>query len=124
LIPLGSHNSPQYTYNPPSSSTDPIPTIGRPLNTTQLASAVDRLRKACEGLKAEVTELYKVVPEGNDGLGYGCWLVRLVPRGVEEIMEVRVAVVGNVDAGKSTTLGVLTRGGLDDGRGKVSLTHI
>lgn len=33
-------------------------------------------------------------------------------------MEVRVAVVGNVDAGKSTTLGVLTRGGLDDGRGK------
>jgi GTPase len=31
-----------------------------------------------------------------------------------------VAVVGNVDAGKSTTLGVLTRGSLDDGRGKVS----
>lgn len=32
--------------------------------------------------------------------------------------EVRCAVVGNVDSGKSTTLGVLTRGGLDDGRGK------
>jgi GTPase len=45
-------------------------------------------------------------------------MVRLTPRGVEEIMEVRVAVVGNVAAGKSTTLGVLTRGGLDDGRGK------
>lgn len=61
------------------------------------------------------------------GAVYGCWLVRLTPRGVEEIMEVRVAVVGNVDAGKSTTLGVLTRGGLDDGRGKVSpmsrITH-
>jgi GTPase len=26
--------------------------------------------------------------------------------------------VGNVDSGKSTTLGVLTRGGLDDGRGR------
>ncbi len=38
-------------------------------------------------------------------------------------MEVRVAVVGNVDAGKSTTLGVLTRGALDDGRGKVSHVH-
>lgn len=36
-------------------------------------------------------------------------------------MEVRVAVVGNVDAGKSTTLGVLTRGGLDDGRGKARI---
>jgi GTPase len=48
----------------------------------------------------------------------------LKPRGVEEIMEVRVAVVGNVDAGKSTTLGVLTRGSLDDGRGKVRVHSI
>jgi len=32
-------------------------------------------------------------------------------------MEVRVAVTGNVDAGKSTLLGVLTHGVLDDGRG-------
>lgn len=29
----------------------------------------------------------------------------------------RVAVVGNVDAGKSTLLGVLTHGELDNGRG-------
>jgi GTPase len=63
--------------------------------------------------------MYCIVDEAKDSC-YGCWLVRLTPRGVEEIMEVRVAVVGNVDAGKSTTLGVLTRGGLDDGRGKVS----
>lgn len=31
--------------------------------------------------------------------------------------QIRVAVVGNVDAGKSTLLGVLTHGALDDGRG-------
>ena len=30
----------------------------------------------------------------------------------------RVAVVGNVDAGKSTLLGVLTHGELDNGRGR------
>ena len=36
----------------------------------------------------------------------------------EDFMEVRVAVVGNVDAGKSTMLGVLTHGVLDDGRGE------
>jgi GTPase len=30
---------------------------------------------------------------------------------------VRIAVVGNVDAGKSTLLGVLTHNILDDGRG-------
>ncbi|KAK0397734.1 hypothetical protein QR680_002243 [Steinernema hermaphroditum] len=34
-----------------------------------------------------------------------------------DFIEVRVAVVGNVDAGKSTLLGVLTHGVLDDGRG-------
>ncbi|KAG8977192.1 hypothetical protein FRC05_002191 [Tulasnella sp. 425] len=45
-------------------------------------------------------------------------LLRLPPNGVEDTIEVRVAVVGNVDSGKSTTLGVLTRGALDDGRGK------
>ncbi|XP_013417602.1 GTP-binding protein 1 isoform X2 [Lingula anatina] len=34
-----------------------------------------------------------------------------------DFMEVRIAVVGNVDAGKSTLLGVLTHGELDNGRG-------
>ncbi|VDN57888.1 unnamed protein product [Dracunculus medinensis] len=37
--------------------------------------------------------------------------------GTEDFLEVRVAVVGNVDAGKSTLLGVLTHSTLDDGRG-------
>ena len=35
----------------------------------------------------------------------------------QDFLEIRVAVVGNVDAGKSTLLGVLTHGVLDDGRG-------
>ncbi|XP_071443464.1 GTP-binding protein 1 [Hetaerina americana] len=35
----------------------------------------------------------------------------------QDFLEVRVAVVGNVDAGKSTLLGVLTHGELDNGRG-------
>ncbi|KAF5393324.1 hypothetical protein D9757_000583 [Collybiopsis confluens] len=45
-------------------------------------------------------------------------LLRLPPLSVSLTPEVRCAVVGNVDSGKSTTLGVLTRGALDDGRGK------
>ena len=36
---------------------------------------------------------------------------------MKDFMEIRVAVVGNVDAGKSTLLGVLTHGELDNGRG-------
>ncbi|KAI8323689.1 P-loop containing nucleoside triphosphate hydrolase protein [Martensiomyces pterosporus] len=46
------------------------------------------------------------------------YLIRRKPASVEEMLEVRVAVAGNVDAGKSTMLGVLTQGQLDDGRGK------
>ncbi|KAG0220971.1 hypothetical protein BGW41_007390, partial [Actinomortierella wolfii] len=45
-------------------------------------------------------------------------MIRKTPKSGEELLEVRVAVVGNVDAGKSTMLGVLTKGILDDGRGK------
>ena len=45
-------------------------------------------------------------------------LLRIPPQNVSLTAEVRCAVVGNVDSGKSTTLGVLTRGGLDDGRGR------
>ncbi|KAK0553150.1 hypothetical protein OC846_002638 [Tilletia horrida] len=44
--------------------------------------------------------------------------VRKNPDSVANLIESRVAVIGNVDAGKSTLLGVLTKGGLDDGRGR------
>ncbi|WVQ98999.1 hypothetical protein IAU59_006131 [Kwoniella sp. CBS 9459] len=117
LISLGSHPSPSHRFtHPPPSANDVIPIEGKPLSSTNLTESIERLRGVCQALNAELNELYRV--EDKDGNGSGCWSVRLTPRGVEEIMEVRVAVVGNVDAGKSTTLGVLTRGGLDDGRGK------
>ncbi|KDN50381.1 P-loop containing nucleoside triphosphate hydrolase protein [Tilletiaria anomala UBC 951] len=45
-------------------------------------------------------------------------MVRRIPASAQELLEIRIAVVGNVDAGKSTMLGVLTKGTLDDGRGK------
>lgn len=38
-------------------------------------------------------------------------------RGTANPMEVRVAIIGNVDSGKSTMVGVMTRSMLDDGRG-------
>ncbi|KAI1393329.1 P-loop containing nucleoside triphosphate hydrolase protein [Hypoxylon trugodes] len=45
-------------------------------------------------------------------------LIRQTPSSIEEVIETRIAVVGNVDAGKSSMLGVLVKGDLDDGRGK------
>ena len=49
---------------------------------------------------------------------YGHVLIRKYPGNVQELPELRICVVGNVDAGKSTLLGVLTKDSLDDGRGK------
>lgn len=49
---------------------------------------------------------------------HGKLLIRQTPATAEEVIETRIAVVGNVDAGKSTMLGVLVKGNLDDGRGK------
>ncbi|KAJ7681626.1 GTP-binding protein 1 [Mycena olivaceomarginata] len=45
-------------------------------------------------------------------------LLCLPPPNVSLTPEVRCTVVGNISSGKSTTLGVLTRGALDDGRGR------
>ncbi|KAK2720390.1 GTP-binding protein 1-like [Artemia franciscana] len=53
----------------------------------------------------------------------GCSGHFLVRHKADELyfVEIRVAVVGNVDAGKSTLLGVLTHGELDNGRGTARL---
>jgi GTPase len=45
-------------------------------------------------------------------------LIRLEHASITRVSEIRLAVIGNVDAGKSTLLGVLTKGLLDDGRGR------
>ncbi|WVN86650.1 uncharacterized protein L203_101819 [Cryptococcus depauperatus CBS 7841] len=116
LVSLGAHPDPASQYNPQSS--DPSPPIGKPMSSSELTAAIERLSSACKALQADLLKLYQIDEPSRKEGPFGTWLVRLTPRGVEEVLEVRVAVVGNVDAGKSTTLGVLTRGGLDDGRGK------
>lgn len=44
-----------------------------------------------------------------------------VPPPPLQFLDLRVAVLGNVDSGKSTLLGVLTQGELDNGRGRARL---
>ena len=51
------------------------------------------------------------VADAGAGAGAGA------QRDPEAREDVRVAIVGNVDSGKSTLIGVLTNGGLDNGRG-------
>lgn len=86
----------------------------------QLTRAASKFRADCQVL------LTKNVDATTDAISQnekdrdcsGKVLIRQLPASVEEVIETRIAVVGNVDAGKSTMLGVLVKGDLDDGRGK------
>uniref|UniRef100_A0A182P8U1 GTP-binding protein 1 n=1 Tax=Anopheles epiroticus TaxID=199890 RepID=A0A182P8U1_9DIPT len=83
------------------------------LEPEEYAASLATLQSLAAMLGAECVELRtRKAEQGNTGQ----YLIR---RKVEEddFTEVRVAVVGNVDAGKSTLLGVLTHGELDNGRG-------
>lgn len=93
----------------------------------QWNTAFGRLREAAGKLKADVRILLTHNVGGpeeaetkneKDKSCTGKLLIRQHPSTPEEVIETRIAVVGNVDAGKSTLLGVLVKGNLDDGRGK------
>lgn len=81
--------------------------------TKDMEAAVGNHLKALATIPAIGT---KIETRTNGGKSTEVWIVRDPPKS-EDFIEVRVAVVGNVDAGKSTLLGVLTHSTLDDGRG-------
>ncbi|OQO10243.1 hypothetical protein B0A48_04601 [Cryoendolithus antarcticus] len=98
------------------------------LSEAEWDAALARIRTLLEVLKADWKILMtKNVPGSTVDVGNetkrekGCVgkvMIRRRPKDLDDTIETRIAVVGNVDAGKSTLLGVLVKGGLDDGRGK------
>lgn len=84
------------------------------LGEAEFAAELEGFRMAAEANGAN-----RVVLDRQQTSGWV--LVRRHPESLQDVAEVRVAVVGNVDAGKSTLLGVLTKGVLDDGRGLARL---
>lgn len=78
-----------------------------------IEKSVSTLGQIAAGLNAKISLLRE---KATGGLLTADYLVRQ-QFDTKDFMEVRVAVVGNVDAGKSTLLGVLTHGELDNGRG-------
>uniref|UniRef100_A0A915CZF1 Tr-type G domain-containing protein n=1 Tax=Ditylenchus dipsaci TaxID=166011 RepID=A0A915CZF1_9BILA len=84
------------------------------LNLEELAIAEENHNKILSSIGCVASTLSDRSVNGNHTK------VVLVRNKVEEtnFIEVRIAVVGNVDAGKSTLLGVLTHNVLDDGRGQ------
>ena len=96
----------------------------------QWETALRHLREVAETLPAHCRILltYNVggpqeSPVKNERIkgAWGKLLIRQAAPNIEEVAELRIAVVGNVDAGKSTMLGVLVKGSLDDGRGRARL---
>lgn len=83
------------------------------ITVTEMNSSVATLHILAKKLSADCVLLRERRANGGYIRDY------LVRKQADEndFMEIRVAVVGNVDAGKSTLLGVLTHGELDNGRG-------
>ncbi|XP_035993233.1 GTP-binding protein 1 isoform X1 [Fundulus heteroclitus] len=83
------------------------------LDEKDMEASVATVQSLCEQIEADLILLRERTESGGKIRDY------LIRRrvGEQDFLEVRVAVVGNVDAGKSTLLGVLTHGELDNGRG-------
>jgi hypothetical protein len=103
-------------------------------SSTEAAAIMRTMTAICEAISASAGILFDPtkdanqqppLPDRNDEAIDARWtakgyriLVRHQASTAEDIQELRIAVCGNVDAGKSTLLGVLTKGRLDDGRGR------
>jgi len=100
------------------------------LTEAEWDAALARIHGVLKPMNANIRPLItKNVPDSAVDVGNelkkerGCvgkFLIRRQPEEVDNVIETRIAVVGNVDAGKSTLLGVLVKGGLDDGRAHAS----
>lgn len=88
------------------------------LSDADMAASLDTLRKMANKLGASTTILRRKTVSTQRSVAEV--LVRKIPDDQHSI-EVRVSVLGGVNAGKSTLLGVLTQGELDNGRGSARL---
>jgi GTPase len=95
------------------------------LNQSDYEASVATLKSVSDSLDADCVLLRERVLSGGsnndteispDARRTGQYLIRR-RADCKDFNEIRCAVVGNVDAGKSTLLGVLTHGELDNGRG-------
>ncbi|XP_058238038.1 GTP-binding protein 2b [Hemibagrus wyckioides] len=92
------------------------------LTDNDMKASINTLRRMAEKVGADITLLREreVDYELDKPRKIAEVLVRKVPDN-QQFLDLRVAVLGNVDSGKSTLLGVLTQGELDNGRGRARL---
>ncbi|KAJ8371766.1 hypothetical protein AAFF_G00302360 [Aldrovandia affinis] len=87
------------------------------LSQEDMRASLKTLRRMAEKVGADITILREreVDYDSDTPRKIAEVLVRKVPDD-QQFLDLRVAVLGNVDSGKSTLLGVLTQGELDNGR--------
>nr|XP_004649520.1 GTP-binding protein 2 [Jaculus jaculus] len=88
----------------------------------EMRASLKTLHRMAEKVGADITVLREREVDYDSDLPRKITevLVRKVPDN-QQFLDLRVAVLGNVDSGKSTLLGVLTQGELDNGRGRARL---
>lgn len=87
------------------------------LNEDDMKASLDTLKLMAQTLNAS----YKILRRKYVDEQKSVVEVQIRKLGYSDHNEVRVAVLGCTNAGKSTTLGVLTQGEFDNGRGKARL---
>lgn len=92
------------------------------LSEADMRASLRTLRRMAEKVGADITVLREreVDYDSDETRKIAEVLIRKVPDD-QQFLDLRVAVLGNVDSGKSTLLGVLTQGELDNGRGRARL---
>jgi GTPase len=88
------------------------------LNDNDMASSMATLKLMAGQIGASIQMLKrKILPTGR----MCCEVLVRKMSDAKNIEETRISVMGSVDAGKSSLIGVLTQGELDNGRGKARL---
>uniref|UniRef100_A0A9J8AA28 Tr-type G domain-containing protein n=1 Tax=Cyprinus carpio carpio TaxID=630221 RepID=A0A9J8AA28_CYPCA len=119
--PKASNNPP---YLPPEAEEGNIEYKLKLVGLTEedMKASLKTLRRMAERVGADITVLREreVDYDSDEPHRIAEVLIRKVPDD-QQFLDLRVAVLGNVDSGKSTLLGVLTQGELDNGRGRARL---
>lgn len=88
------------------------------LDDASFAESLATLTKMADAIDCDCTVAVERVVPSSSGARRRCATCLIRARvSAKQHKEIRVVTLGNVDSGKSTMLGVLTRGGLDNGRG-------
>jgi len=89
----------------------------RGISEEEMKLSIETLENMARQLSAKVSEAFERKTTNKKESFAKCMLVRKVFAKEANHLELRITTVGNVDSGKSTLLGVLTKGVLDNGRG-------